>query len=243
MGNYKWDISLHMSPFTYFLFRLLLTFSALYFPRAAPQCHHAICSVSSSDLRFIVWWCVLSYLLTPFCHYCTHYHRFPGFMAVCSPLLASWNLPDATSVNAACRFYSDALEKINRLGLSEFTTPDGPVNKETISIPKMKPHWLAELCTDICLSATGHAEESIQFRASALLFELFWSHSQRGRYEGKTSVVASIFLPFVPKILSHLDYLSSLPAKGQLRKDILPCALFVLQSAPVGKSLWIVHDS
>ncbi|KAL7554277.1 hypothetical protein ACHAWF_017721 [Thalassiosira exigua] len=166
--------------------------------------------------------------------------RFPEFMAVCSPIMESWVLPDGSPANSARRFFSDALEKINRLGLSEFTAPEGPVSKETITIPRMKPHWLAELCTDICLSATGHAEESIQFRASSLLFELFWLHSQQGRVEGNISVVASIFVPFVPKLLSHVDYLSSLPAKGQLRKDILPCALFVLQSAPIGlmRALW-----
>ena len=149
-------------------------------------------------------------------------------MTVCSPILESWVLPAESSADAARRFFSDALEKINRLGLSEFTASDGPVRKEPISIPRMKPHWLAELCTDICLSATGHAEEKIRIRASSLLFELFWRHSQQGRYKGNVSVVASVFMPFVPKILSHMDYLSSLPAKCQLRKDILPCALFVL---------------
>lgn len=161
-------------------------------------------------------------------------------MTVCSPVMESWALPDGLSVDAARSFFSDTLEKINRLGLSEFTAPDGPVSKEEVAIPRMKPHWLAELCTDICLSATGHAEESIQFRASSLLFELFWQHSLQGRVKGNLSVVASVFLPFVEKILTHLDYLSSLPAKGQLRKDILPCSLFVLQSAPVGliRALW-----
>ena len=161
-------------------------------------------------------------------------------MTVCSPILESWVLPAESSADAARRFFSDALEKINRLGLSEFTASDGPVRKEPISIPRMKPHWLAELCTDICLSATGHAEEKIRIRASSLLFELFWRHSQQGRYKGNVSVVASVFMPFVPKILSHMDYLSSLPAKCQLRKDILPCALFVLQSAPTGilRALW-----
>lgn len=161
-------------------------------------------------------------------------------MAVCSPLMESWLLPPDASPDAARRFFSDTLEKINRLGLKELTSSDGPVSKEPVIIPRMKHHWLAELCTDICLSATGHAEESIQFRASSLLFELFWRHSQQGRYKGSISVVASVYVPFVQKILGHIDYLSSLPAKGQLRKDILPCALFVLQSAPTGimRALW-----
>ena len=156
-------------------------------------------------------------------------------MTVCVPILESWALPAGSSVESARRFFSDALEKFSRLGLSEFTASDGPISKEPVIIPRMKPHWLAELCTDICLSATGHAEENIQFRASSLLFELFWRHSQQGRFKGNISVVASVFVPFVYKVLSHLEYMSSLPPKGQLRKDILPCTLFVLQSEPVGK--------
>lgn len=170
----------------------------------------------------------------------TIFVRFPEFMTVCSPIMESWTLPVGSSADSARRFFSGALEKISRLGLSEFVAADGPISKEPITIPRMKPHWLAELCTDICLSATGHAEEQIQFRASSLLFELFWQHSQQGRFGGNVSVVASVFVPFIPKLLTHINYLSTLPAKGQLRKDILPCALFVLQSAPVGlmRALW-----
>ena len=145
-----------------------------------------------------------------------------------------------SSADVARRFYSGALEKIISLGLSNFTSSDGPVSKEPLHIPKMKPHWLPELCTDICLSATGHAEENIQFRASSLLFEMFWRHSQEGRVKGNISVVASVYVPFLPKVLSHIEYLSSLPPKGQIRKDILPCTLLVLQSAPTGimRALW-----
>ena len=154
--------------------------------------------------------------------------------------MESWALPVGSSPEFARQFFSDALETISSFGLGEFTATEGPVRKAPIAIPEMKPHWLAELCTDICLSATGHAEESIQFRASSLLFELFWRQSQQGRVTGNLSVVASVFMPFVPKLLSHIEYLSSLPAKGQLRKDIIPCFLFVLQSAPTGimKALW-----
>ena len=170
----------------------------------------------------------------------TLFVRFPGFMAVCPPLIESWTLPQGTTADVTRRFYSEALEKINSLGLSELTASDGPVRKDPILIPKMKPHWLAEICTDICLSATGHAEQSIQFRASSLLFEIFWRHSQEGRVKGNVSVVASMYVPFLSKLLSHVDYLSSLPPKGQIRKDIIPCILLILQSAPTGimRELW-----
>lgn len=44
----------------------------------------------------------------------------------------------------------------------------------------------------------------------------------------------------MPKVLANVEYLSSLPGKSQFRKDIIPCVLFVLQSAPVGimRALW-----
>lgn len=171
----------------------------------------------------------------------TLFVRFPEFMKINAPLMESLQAwPAGSSADSTRRFYSRVFEKINRLRLSEFTSGEGPMSKVDIPIPPMKSHWLAEICIDICIFATGHAEQNIQHRASSLLFELFWRHSQQGRANGNISVVASVFLPFLPKILSHVNYLSTLPAKGQLRKDMLPCALFILQSAPVGlvKALW-----
>eukprot|EP00984_Skeletonema_dohrnii_P030698 scaffold22391_cov141-Skeletonema_dohrnii-CCMP3373.AAC.2 len=171
----------------------------------------------------------------------TLFVRFPEFMKINAPLMESLKAwPAGSSADSTRRFYSHVFEKINRLRLNEFTSGEGPMSKVDIPIPPMKSHWLAEICVDICIFATGHAEQNIQYRASSLLFELFWRHSQQGRANGNISVVASVFLPFLPKILSHVNYLSTLPAKGQLRKDIIPCALFILQSAPVGlvKALW-----
>ena len=167
--------------------------------------------------------------------------RFPEFMNVNLPLMESWeSWPVGSSVKSTRRFFSVGLEKISSLGMGEFSSSEGPVRKEPLIFPKLKPHWLAELCTDICLAATGHAEKNIQHRASSLLFELFWRHSQQGRANGNISVAASVFVSFIPKVLGHMTYLSSLPAKSQLRKDIIPCALLVLQSAPVGlmRALW-----
>eukprot|EP00804_Cyclotella_cryptica_P022229 CCRYP_017931-RA/>CCRYP_017931-RA protein AED:0.02 eAED:0.02 QI:5792/1/1/1/0.8/0.81/11/115/2214 len=173
----------------------------------------------------------------------TLFVRFPDFMKVNMPLMEreSWEATSAnSSIGSSRRFYTGVLEKITRLGLGEITSSKGPISKEPITIPKLRSHWLAELCTDICLSETGHAEEGIQHRASSLLFELFWTNSQEGRASGNVSIVASVFVPFVRKVLSHVEYLSSLPGKCQLRKDIIPCVLFVLQSAPVGlmRALW-----
>ena len=173
----------------------------------------------------------------------TLFIRFSDFMKVNMPLMERENWESYTldkSVGATRRFYTNVLERITRLGMSEITSSEGPISKKEPTIPTLRSHWLAELCTDICLGATGHAEESIQQRASSLLFELFWTISQEGRASGNISIFASVFVPFVPKVLAHIEYLSSLPGKSQLRKDIIPCILFVLQSAPVGvmRALW-----
>jgi hypothetical protein len=173
----------------------------------------------------------------------TLFVRFPDFMKVNMPLMERerWEAARAGSSAASMRrFYSHTLEKITRLNLGEITSPEGPISKEPVKIPKLKPHWLAELATDILLAATGHAEEGIQLRASSLLLELIWNAATEGRASGNVSVVASVFVPLVPKVLVNIEYLSSLPGKCQLRKDIIPCVLFVFQSAPVGlmRALW-----
>lgn len=201
----------------------------------------------------------------------TLFIRFSDFTKVNMPLMESQDWESSTagkSIVSTRRFYTNVLEKITRLGLSEITSSEGPVSKVPVNIPPLRPHWLSELCTDICLGATGHAEESIQQRASSLLFELFWTLSSVGRASGNISIgkagalyyylfsvftytskrlsdsfhykVASVFVPFVPKVLANIEYLSSIPGKSQLRKDIIPCVLFVLQSAPVGvmRALW-----
>lgn len=41
-----------------------------------------------------------------------------------------------------------------------------------------------------------------------------------------------MLISFVWKMLSRVDYLSNFAPKSQLRKDLLPCAVYVLQSAP-----------
>jgi hypothetical protein len=104
----------------------------------------------------------------------------------------------------------------------------------------MRPHWLAELVVDVCLSGIEHAEPSIQHRASSLLHELFWSQSQEGMAGGTSSLLASMYTTFLLKILGQLSYIASFPAKSQLRKDVLPCLVFFIQSAPVGlqRALW-----
>jgi hypothetical protein len=168
--------------------------------------------------------------------------RFPDFMKVNMSLIErSWKSSSgSSSAGSTRRFYAGVLERMARLGLGEITSSDGPIRKSPVCLPKLRPHWLAELCTDILLSATGHAEEGIQHRASSLLFELFWTSSTEGRARGNVSIVASVFVPFVTKVLAHIEYMSSLPGKCQLRKDIVPCVLFVLQSAPIGlmRALW-----
>lgn len=117
---------------------------------------------------------------------------------------------------------------------------EGPMQNDQVQVPDIKSHWLLELVTDICLSGTGHVEQNIQHRAGALLYELFWTTSVEGKINGSLTVLASMYVPFIRKILHHLAFLANLTAKSQLRKDILTCVVFVMQSAPFGllRSLW-----
>ena len=167
--------------------------------------------------------------------------RFPDFIRVNSPQFQNWS---SWSIQApphlALDFFSTALKHLKSLALPEFSSTDRHDDSSTLTFPELKPHWLAEVVTDICLSGTEHAEQYIQQRAGSLLNELFWSHSQEAKANGTSSAVATMYVPFLRKILGYLPYLASMSAKHQLRKDLLPCATYVLQCAPDGitRALW-----
>lgn len=170
----------------------------------------------------------------------TLFIRFADFVKVNKPLMESWGQWSLGAPNRSTRsLFSTALEDLERLEMSSFVL-DGPVSNETVEIPKFKSHWLVELVIEICLSATGHVEQNIQHRAAALLYELFWNTSLEGKCNGSLTVLTSMFIPFITKILSHISFLSNLSPKSQLRKDLLTCVVFVMQSAPFGllRTLW-----
>mmetsp|Transcript_5966 Transcript_5966/g.9423 ORF Transcript_5966/g.9423 Transcript_5966/m.9423 type:complete len:3872 (+) Transcript_5966:128-11743(+) len=172
----------------------------------------------------------------------TAFVRFPDFVRVNSPQMANWNTTWAVTSEAdiAKSFFDQSLEVYLSLGLPKFVTPDGPNTNASLAVPRLKPHWLAELVVDICLAGTDHAEQKIQYRASSLLHELFWSQSNESKVAGTSTMVASVYISFLRKVLSHISYLSCLGAKTQLRKDLMPCVIFVFQRAPTGllRSLW-----
>ena len=171
----------------------------------------------------------------------TLFVRFPDLVEANRPMMKhweGWSFVEQTHVNR--QFFSRSLEQFLNLGMSNFAASDGPVNRKVFEIPERKPHWLIELITDVCLASSEHADQNIQLRGSSLLHELFWNQSQEGKSCGNSSIIASMHVPFIQKVLGHLHYLSSLPCKSQLRKDIMPCVIFVLQSAPAGllRALW-----
>jgi hypothetical protein len=139
-------------------------------------------------------------------------------------------------------FFTSAIDQlleesdISRFVPSEF----GPDYHDSVLIPELKSHWLVELIMNVCFQGIGHAEKSIQLRSSANLYELFWTASRDGKVNGTMTVVTTMFVPFIMKILNHTGFLSNLPPKSQLRKDLLSCAVFVMQSAPTGltRALW-----
>ena len=106
--------------------------------------------------------------------------------------------------------------------------------------PGIHPHWLSEIIVDVCLLGTEHAEPQIQQRSASLLHEMFWVCSQEGVRTGQSAPIASMHISFVWKVLFRCDYLSNFAPKSQLRKDLLPCIVYVLQSAPENllRALW-----
>lgn len=167
--------------------------------------------------------------------------RFPDFIRVNSPQMQNWsNWPLRAPSHLALDFFSTALEQLESLTMSGFAAAERSDLNSSFHIPSLKPHWLAELVTEVCLAGIEHAEQYIQHRAASLLHELCWAQSQEAKASGTSAMVATMYVPFLSKVLGYTSYFASLSAKHQLRKDIIPCAVFVMQCAPDGimRALW-----
>lgn len=163
--------------------------------------------------------------------------RFPDVVRINGPQLLNWGSDPASMPE---KFFDDALHLYLKLQLPDFVGGEGSSQRSKVDIPTMRPHWLAEIVVDICLQGTEHAEQYIQHRSASLLHEMFWACSQDGILKGTSAAVASMHITFLEKLLCHVSYLSNFAPKSQLRKDVLPCAVFVLQSAPPHflRSVW-----
>ena len=163
--------------------------------------------------------------------------RFPDLVTINSPQFNSLNeslfrVPGFSTVS----FFDEMLNCYENLR-NRFPDGDAPLAKEL----RMRPHWLIEIITDICLLGTEHAEQNIQRRSSSLLQEMFWTQSQESTMEGNSTIIASMHVTFLEKVLSRTNYISKcFSEKNQVRQDILRCVVFVLQSAPGGllRALW-----
>ena len=155
--------------------------------------------------------------------------RFPDFIKVNSPQMNSWTNVLTSSDLPTVNFFDSVLGRYENQGL--YST------KETI--PSMRPHWLADIVVDICFSGIQHKEPNIQLRSASLLLELFWSQSQRSLREGYSQIVASMYVTFIEKALLRTSHLQCF-APNQVRRDVVLCVVFVLQSAPPGllRALW-----
>ena len=164
--------------------------------------------------------------------------RFPDFIKVNAPQMNSWTNffipPDLSTV----KFFDDVLQRYERLGLQSILSYQRDDN--TTELPEMRPHWMAENIIDICFSGIEHKEPNIQLRSASLLLELFWSQSQRSLREGYSPIVASMYVTFIEKTISRTSRLSCFSPKNQVRRDIVLCLVFVLQSAPPGllRAVW-----
>jgi len=166
--------------------------------------------------------------------------RFPDFIKVNSPQMNSWtNWQTSSPALLTVNFFDNTLDRYEKLGLPSILSDS--TNQERIELPRMRPHWLAEIIVDICFSGIEHAEQNIQQRSASLLFELFWSHGQLSLREGYSPIVAAMYITFIEKVLSRTTYLSTcFTPKSQVRRNVILCVIFVLQSAPSGllRALW-----
>lgn len=169
----------------------------------------------------------------------TTFIRVIDFVKLNNPLMEAWDWALKLPTRKTRNLFSKAIDELKSLGMDQFVDIDRN-RKDDLHIPELKPHWLVELVIDICLAASSHQHQDIQLRATALLYELFWASSTLGKEQGSSALVASLYISFIPKLLDHIIYISSLHPKSKFRKDMLPCFVFVLQSAPSGllRALW-----
>lgn len=169
--------------------------------------------------------------------------RFPDFIKVNSPQANSWgDRWTAASTFSSTLFFDNVLVSYGKYDFFGFKrSKDFDEEDSSIQIEIMSPHWLAGMLVEMCLLGIEHAEQDFQRRAAALLLELFWSQSQDSLKDGSSSIVASMHVTFLEKIVSRTSYISScFHPKSQVRQDVIRCVMFVLQSAPSGllRAVW-----
>ena len=170
--------------------------------------------------------------------------RFPDFIKINAPQMNNWGDWWVTApALSTVLFFDGILERYQNFGHPSLTNSEDGERGKGFEIPEMRPHWLAETVVDICILCTEHAEHDMQRRGASLLLELFWEQSQQSMRDGNSSIVASMYITFLEKVLARTSYLgnqSFFPPKHQVRQDIIRCVVFVLQSAPTGllRALW-----
>jgi len=97
-----------------------------------------------------------------------------------------------------------------RTANTTWPTSGGETGSSFVIIPPYQPYCFAELVIDICLTASGHTEQSIQHRASSLISGLFCMHQHEGKANGTLAAIGSMYITFIPKLLDHLDHLACL---------------------------------
>lgn len=164
----------------------------------------------------------------------TVFVRYADFIKINGPQMLNWKSwwtsPPSRSKSS---FFDDILEKYENFRW--FHEDSG--NKFS---PMMQPHWLSEAVIEICLVGIEHADPAIQQRSSSILFELFWSCSQDSILAGISAPAASMFVPFIEKMLVRSQYIANFQPKCQLRKDLLTSFIYILQSSPPNllRALW-----
>lgn len=173
-------------------------------------------------------------------HAVSAFTRYPDIVKICGPQMLNWGkwwtTPPKRSTSS---FFDEILQQYDQYRLSEFAGVDDAHCNE-LAVPHIRPHWLTEIIVDCCVQGTEHTDQYIQERSASVLHELFWSCSQESIVSGISSPVASMLVTFVDKLLRIGNYIGNFHPKSPLRKDILSCFIFVLQSAhsDLLRALW-----
>ena len=100
------------------------------------------------------------------------------------------------------------------------------------SINEVNPHWLASIIVHQSLAGIEHGDFAARSKVAEILLQLLSMHSREGAKGHRSPKLASMYVPVLQLLTSHVQLLAMDEAKSIFRINLLSGFLWILQSAP-----------
>ncbi|GMH54206.1 hypothetical protein TrST_g8868 [Triparma strigata] len=156
----------------------------------------------------------------------------PDYGALNLPLADSWEEKYLECSDQAHRhprtknkrriFFKGALDEIRAVMIP-------PPN---YGINEVNPHWLASIIVHQSLAGIEHGDFAARSKVAEILLQLLSMHSREGAKGHRSPKLASMYVPVLQLLTSHVQLLAMDEAKSIFRINLLSGFLWILQSAP-----------